>query len=83
MHKPLKRKYSYIVDHALDNRKNLGYDYRENIFKKTMSNQLFVNPDSNKILTEIQKIVYFLIEQVKLLKTRYLISVDKDYNQIN
>lgn len=83
MFKPLQRPYNYNINHANDNYKNLGYDYREKIFKKSVSRQLFANSESSKLLMEMQKMVYFLIEKVKLLKTRNLIAVDNDENRLN
>lgn len=83
MYKPLQRPYDYNIMHAHDDYKNLGFDYRENIFEKSVSRQLFANEESGKLLKEIQKMVYFLIEKVKLLKTRHLIAVDIDENRLN
>lgn len=83
MFKPLKRSYNYTAKHANDVYSNLGYDYRENIFKNTLSKQLFANDKSAKILNEIQKLVFFLIEEVKVLKTRFVFALDKDSKLIN
>jgi len=83
MHKPLNRPYDYAMLHSRDEIKNLGYDYRTTIFEKTLSRQLFANKKTAKLLREIQKMIYFLIEQVKLLKTRYLIAVDVNENRLN
>lgn len=83
MFKPLKRSYKYVANHANDVYLNLGYDYRENIFKKTLSKQLFANDKSKKILTEIQKLIFLLIEEVKVLKTQFVFAVNKDSKLIN
>lgn len=83
MFKPLKRSYKYTANHANDVYSNLGFDYRENIFKKTLSKQLFANDKSKKILNEIQKIIFLLIEETKLLKTRFVFALDKDSKLIN
>lgn len=83
MLKPLQRPYGFILNHANDDIKNIGYDYREHIFEKSVSKQLFANKQSEGILKEIQKLVYFTIEQVKLIKTRRFFAVDKDYNRFN
>ncbi len=83
MFKPLKRSYNYIANHANDVYLNMGFDYRENIFKKTLSKQLFANDKSAKILTQIQKLVFLLIEETKMLKTRFVFAVDKDSKLIN
>lgn len=83
MHKPLKRPYDYASVHACDERKNLGFDYREHIFDRTLSKQLFANTKIGNALKEIQKLIFFLIEEVKVLKTNNTFAVDKDYKMLN
>lgn len=83
MHKALQRPYDFIINHANDDIKNTGFDYREHLLDKTISKQLYANKESASILKEIQKMLYFLVEQVKLLKTRHMFAVDKDYNRLN
>ena len=41
------------------------------------------DPNAKSILREIQKLVFFLIEETKVLKTRFVFSVDKDSKLIN
>jgi hypothetical protein len=83
MYLPLKRQYDYASIHANDERKNLGYDYREHIFDRSVSKQLFANTKIGNTLKEIQKLIYFLIEEVKILKTNNTFAVDKDYKMLN
>lgn len=83
MYKPLRRPYDYASIHACDERKNLGFDYREHIFEKTLSKQLFANEKTSSALKEIQKLIFFLIEEVKVLKTNNTFAVDKDYKMLN
>lgn len=83
MFKPLKRPYYYRAQHAQDVYPNLGFDYRDSLFSKTMSKQVFANKKNADMLMEIQKMVYLLIEEVKTLKTRFVFAVDKDSKLIN
>lgn len=83
MFKPLKKPYDYSACHCQDVYTNLGFDYHDKIFEKTLSKQLFANPNTKSILKEIQKLIFFLIEETKVLKTRFVFSVDKDSKLIN
>ena len=67
----------------LDKLKNRGFDYRGRIFEKSMSPLLFADPTRKGILNEYEKLIYFLVEKVKLIKTFYNYTVDKDYTKLN
>jgi len=50
-----------------ENIKN-GFDYREQIFSRTMSTVMFRDPRKVEILNSIQKVVFALIESVKQIR---------------
>ena len=83
MYEPLKRGHDYGAKHWHDVYTNLGYVYRGNLFKNTLSKQLFANEKTGKILREIEKMIFLLIEETKTLKTRFVFAVDKDSKLIN
>ena len=41
------------------------------------------NKKTGNALREIQKLIFFLIEEVKVLKTNNTFAVDKDYKMLN
>jgi len=45
-----------------------GFEYKNQIFERTMSNLLFQDPTKNLILENFQRIVYALIESVKQIR---------------
>ncbi len=50
-------------------RLNLGYNYKDNIMKNTMSSQMFdVNPTLDKFIKSLNDVVYNWIESVKQIK---------------
>lgn len=50
-------------------RLNLGYNYKDNIMKNTMSSQMFdVNPTLNKFIKSLNDVVYNWVESVKQIK---------------
>jgi hypothetical protein len=67
-----------------EKRLNLGYDYKDNIMKNTLSGQMFnVNTDLNTFITSINDIMYNLIESVKQIKVFANPAVDKYENKLN
>lgn len=63
--------------------RDTGFDYKGRVFEKTMSPLMFADPIRKSILNEIEKMVYFMIEKVRLIKTYCNYTVDKDYNKLN
>lgn len=83
MRKILNRPYDYSIHHSKDVYYNLGYDYRENILKKTLSPEIFANEKTRGMLNHIQKMVYMLIEEVKQIKTAISFAHDKNAKNLN
>jgi hypothetical protein len=67
----------------LDQLKNTGYNYQGKIFEKSLSPLMFADSTRKGILDEYEKLIYFLVEKVKLIKTFYNYTVDKDYKHLN
>lgn len=67
----------------LDNTRNTGFDYEGKIFRKTMSPLIFADPVRASILDEYEKIIFFLVEKVKMIKTFYNYTVSRDYKKLN
>ena len=63
--------------------KNTGYDYEGKIFQKTMSPLIFMDPTRRDILSAYEKMIFFLVEKVKAIKTFYNYTVPKDYKNLN
>ena len=67
-----------------EKRLNLGYDYKNDIMKNTLSNQMFgVNSTLTKFIGDINNIVYQWIESVKQIKIFANPAVDKYENKLN
>jgi hypothetical protein len=63
--------------------KNTGFDYQGKIFEKSISPYIMGEAKRREILNEFEKLIYFMIEKVKYIKTFYNYTVDKDYNRLN
>jgi len=59
-----------------------GFDYKENIFKKTMSNVIFRDPVKSSILKEMQRIIFALIESVKQIRNSFNYTVPKNNKRV-
>jgi hypothetical protein len=67
-----------------DRRLNLGFDYKDQILRKSLSSQMFnVNSTLDKFLKDINDIIYNWIESVKMIKTHCNPHVDKYENRLN
>lgn len=83
MQKVNKRSKYYYGSHTQDYYTNLGYNYHGNIFKRTLSSEMFINSNQNKILKWLEYHIEFLIDAVKNIKLQFSIARDKDDKNIN
>jgi len=70
--------YFYQAKHQNDEFKNLGYDYRGKILRKTTSPELWSNPLQTAMMGQIEAMMTYVLEQVKMIKKWYSIAHDKD-----
>jgi len=74
--------YEYMI-HIQDDLKNTGYDWRSNLFKKSLSSYLLSETKRSSILLEMQKLMIFLIDKVSMIKKAMNYTVDKHYKYLN
>jgi hypothetical protein len=67
-----------------DQRLHLGFKYKGQILKKTLSNQMFgANPVLDAFLEYMESFIYEHVEAVKQLKIFANPALDKNENRIN
>ena len=67
-----------------DDLKNLGYNYADNLLKRTMSPMMLKNPNLRKfLLSYLQPILVKYINWVKYVRTYTNFAVRKGYEKIN
>lgn len=72
------------LKHRKDALLNQGFDYNGQIFRRTMSSQMFAsNATFVAFLGKVEVIVYELIQQVKHIKTHFNPAMDKDQRTLN
>ncbi len=74
--------YEYMI-HTQDDLKNNGYDWRTNLFKKSMSSYLLAEKKRSTILSQMQKLIVYLINRVSDIKKAMNYTVDKHYKYLN
>jgi hypothetical protein len=79
----VREPYYHGAMHHADSFKNLGYDYRGNILRKTTSPEIWANPLQIPMYGYIEGMVTYLIETVKIIKKTFSIAHDKDDTKIN
>lgn len=59
-----------------------GYDYKNGIFKKTLSNVIFRDPTKESILNSMQRVIFGLIESVKQIKNHFNYTVPRNNKRV-
>jgi hypothetical protein len=80
----LKRESFFnISESILDDYKNLGYSYKNNLFRNSISSLYYLDERKIAILIEFEKMLFYLIERVKIIKKFRNFAVDKNSSNIN
>ena len=74
--------YQYMI-HIQDDLKNTGYDWRNNLFNKSLSTYLLSDPKREGIVNQIQKMMVYMIDRVSQIKKAMNYTVDKNYKYLN
>ncbi len=78
------KSFKYKQNHAQDNFTNLGYDYDKfGIFNRVLSYELFSNPNQDKPMRQLERLIQYLVDTAKQIRTQFSIAHDKDTLLIN
>lgn len=80
---PLKTSLYDIAEHLRDDIGHKGFDYKDKLFEKSMSNFMFRESKRVAILDMLQTVMYELIERVKMIKNHANYVVGKNYRNKN
>ena len=70
-------------NHIYDNYRNLGYNYKQHIFKNVLSQEIFGNPMNDNIFRQMEKLIEHLVDEVKQIKISYAFTYDKHAKNLN
>lgn len=65
----------FDVTESINDNAYTGFDYKEQIFPRTLSNLIYADPQKIPILDRFQKVVFALIESVKEIKNYFNYTV--------
>ena len=65
----------FDVTESINDNAYSGFNYKEQIFPRTLSNLIYANPQNIPILDKYQKVVFSLIETVKEIKNYFNYTV--------
>lgn len=71
----------YDLNHFKDNIKNVGYNYQDNVLKRSLSKQLFKNDKTNGFLLNLQQMVVCTIQSNLILRNWFNHTVSKYYDK--
>jgi hypothetical protein len=83
MLKPNKKSKYYHMAHSKDLISDGKYDYHGQVLKHTLSPEMFSNDDQNLIFEQMEKLINFLIDEVKAIKLHFSIAHSKNDIRIN
>jgi len=75
--------YFYQARHQNDEYKNLGYNYTGKILRRVTSAELWSNPLQSAMMGQIEAMMTYILEQVKMIKKWYSIAHEKDSLNVN
>jgi hypothetical protein len=78
-----RENFRETTKHQFDELKNIGYDWRNNVFNKTLSPYILSDSKRKDILTEMQKFVVYIMDYVSQIKKGVNYTVDKNYKYLN
>lgn len=78
-----KDEFFYEENHVFDNYTNLGYKFEQNIMKKVLSPEMFANPMNDIPIRQIERLIEFLVNQVKRIKLEYNFTLPKNSKNLN
>lgn len=70
-------------DHINDNYTNLGYNFENNILKNVVSEEMFANPLTDIPMRQLERLLEFLVNQVKRIKLEYNFTLPKKSKLLN
>ena len=79
----LRDSYYYYGIHFKDNIKNLGADYRNKVFKKITSPELWSNPLQWSLYANLESLMVYIFDYAKMIKKTYSIAHNKNDININ
>jgi len=79
----MKKSLYQATESRVEKINNLGFNYEGKILRRTLSNYLYRDSARAGFLDQFERILFFLVEKVKTIKTYYNYTIPKDYRKFN
>ena len=80
---PVKKSVYEITESWRDDIKNRGFDYEGKLIQKSVSHELYKDPTRADLISQWEKIVFELVEAVKVIKCVVDWRKSKNYRKFN
>jgi hypothetical protein len=78
-----RESYYQYTYHQFDDLKNVGYNWRENAMKRSVSHYLINDNKRRLLIDQYQKFVNFIMDYASNIKKSFNYTVDKNYKYLN
>ena len=78
-----RQSYREATYHQFDELKNIGYDWRTNVFSRTISPYILSDSKRKDLIEEMRKIVVYIMDYASKIKKTFNYTVDKNYKYLN
>lgn len=75
--------FNYRKHHQFDNYTGLGHKYEQDLLNRVVSKEMFANPLNDIPLRQIERLIEYLVNSVKMIKLHYNIALPKNSKQLN
>ena len=73
----------YDLNHRHDNNLNQGFDYKDEVLKKSLSRRIFDNDIANNFLLQLQSMISLTIDSNVILRNWFNPTVSRYYDKHN
>lgn len=73
----------YDLNHRHDNNLNQGFDYKDEVLKKSLSRRIFDNDIANNFFLQLQSMISLTIDSNVILRNWFNHTVSKYYDKHN
>lgn len=79
----VRESYYEFMIHIQDDIKNTGYDWRSNLFNKSISKYILSDILREDLINQFQKKMLFIIDKISMIKKSVNYTVSKHYKYLN
>jgi metal-responsive CopG/Arc/MetJ family transcriptional regulator len=79
----IRPSYYDAMYHQFDDLKNTGYDWRNNIIKRSVSSYILSDSKREAIIIRMQSLIVYIMDYASNIKKAFNYAADKNYKHLN